>query len=72
MNQEQFDELQQQLERIGHLGEILDSDGQIEPTERSVQKVETEYRDSSDADKHRFAQALTLMDLAEKYQEELK
>ena len=71
MNLEHFNKLQQQLEAAGHLGEILDSDGTIKPTESAIQKVETQYRDSSDADQHRFAQAQTLMDLAEKYQAEL-
>ena len=71
MNLEQFNKLQQQLVAAGHLGEILDSDGKIKPTLSAIQKVSRLYRDSSDADKKRFAQAQTLMDLAEEYQAEL-
>ena len=61
----------QQLRASGRLQEILDADGNIRPSEKSISQIYRRTPEQSTnqemAERYRLAQALTLMDLAEKY-----
>jgi len=61
----------QQLRASGRLQEILDADGNIRPSEKSICQIYRRTPEQSTnqemAERYRLAQALTLMDLAEKY-----
>ncbi len=61
----------EQLEATGRIHEITDVDGKIQPSEKSLETIAVDHPDADDAEKWRLAQADTLMDLAEKYENEL-
>ena len=67
MDIEQFKKLAAQMQKAGHMQEILGSDGKIEPSKAAIQHVKRESGDADDAEMWRLAQAQTLIELAEKY-----
>ena len=70
MDKTQFEKLLEQLDKSGRIKEILTPDGTIKPSKHACERIEAEYPDVSDAEKHRLSQAATIMELAQKYQSE--
>lgn len=66
-----FSQLYQQLESTGRINEILDVNGEIQPSSSNIRKVQSEHPKSSLGEKWQMAQTQTLYDLVEKYQSEL-
>ena len=72
VDMEQLLRIREQLNRSGRIREILDDDGKILPSQSAVEQVAREHAGESVAEMYGLAQCLTLLELAEKYREELK
>ena len=68
---EHLTQLYRQLEESKRINEILDVNGEIQPSSSSIRQVETDHARQSLAEKWQMAQTQTLLDLAAKYQSEL-
>ena len=68
----QFAKIYKQLEQSKRIHEILDVNGEIQPTSTSIRKVQADHAGKSLAEKWHLAQTHTLLELAEKYQSDLK
>jgi hypothetical protein len=63
--------IREQLNRSGRIREILDGEGKILPSPSAVEQVAREHAGESVAEMYSLAQCLTLLELADKYREEL-
>ena len=72
VDMEQLLRIREQLNRSGRIREILDDEGKILPSPSAVEQVAREHAGESVAEMYGLAQCLTLLELAEKYREELK
>ena len=63
--------IRQQLNRSGRISEILDDEGKILPSQRAMEQVAREHADKMEFERYGLAQCLTLLELADKYREEL-
>jgi hypothetical protein len=63
--------IREQLNRSGRIREILDDEGMIRPSPSAMELVAREHAGESDVEKHCLAQCLTLLELADKYRDEL-
>jgi len=63
--------IREQLDRSGRIREILDDEGKVLPSPGAMERVEHEHAGKSEAERYGLAQCLTLLELAEKYREEL-
>ena len=68
---EHLTQLYKQLEQSRRIKEILDVNGEIQPSSSSIRKVQSEHAKKSLGEKWQMAQTQTLLDLAAKYQSEL-
>jgi hypothetical protein len=71
VDMEQLLRIRKQLNRSGRISEILDDEGKILPSQSAMEQVTREHAGGSDAEKYGLAQCLTLLELADKYREEL-
>lgn len=67
---EHFQKLYKQLVDSKRISEILDVNGEIQPSSDSIRKVQIDHSKKSLAEKWQLAQTQTLADLARKYQSE--
>ena len=72
VDMEQLLRIREQLNRSGRIREILDDEGKVLPSQSAMELVEREHAGKSEAERYSLAQVLTLLELADKYQEELK
>jgi hypothetical protein len=63
--------IREQLNRSGRIREILDDEGEVLPSQSAMDLVAREHVSKSDAERYSLAQVLTLLELADKYREEL-
>ena len=63
--------IREQLDRSGRIREILDDEGKVLPSPRAMEQVEREHAGKSEAEKYGLAQCVTLLELADRYREEL-
>ncbi len=71
---EQLLRIREQLDRFGRIREILDDKGKILPSPSALEQVSRDQADESDeseVEKYCQAQCLTLLELANKYRDEL-
>jgi hypothetical protein len=68
---EQLLSIRQQLDRSGRISEILDDEGKILPSPSALDEVAREHASAADFEKYNLAQCLTLLELADKYRDEL-
>ena len=64
--------IREQLNRSGRIREILDDSGKVLPSQSALEQAARDYAGKSDAEKYGLAQCLTLLELADKYRDELK
>jgi len=72
VDMEQLLRIREQLNRSGRIREILDDEGKVLPSQSAMELVGREHAGKSEAERYSLAQVLTLLELADKYQEELK
>jgi hypothetical protein len=72
VDMEQLLRIREQLNRSGRIREILDDEGKVLPSQSAMELVDREHGGKSDAERYGLAQVLTLLELADKYREELK
>jgi hypothetical protein len=72
LDMQQLLKVREQLNRTGRISEILDDEGKILPSQSATERVAREHARESVAEMYGLAQCLTLLELAEKYREELK
>jgi hypothetical protein len=72
LDMERLLRVREQLNRSGRIQEILDDDGKVLPSQSAMREVEREHADKSEAERYSLAQVLTLLDLADKYRDELR
>lgn len=63
--------LYKQLENSRRINEILDVNGEIQPSSGSIRKIQSDHSKKSLGEKWQMAQTQTLLDLAAKYQSEM-
>jgi hypothetical protein len=68
---EQLLRIREQLDRSGWICKILDDEGKVLPSASALEQVEREHAGAADFEKYGLAQCLTLLELADKYREEL-
>jgi hypothetical protein len=71
VDMEQLLRIREQLNRSGRIREILDDEGKILPSPNAMEQVAREHAGGSDVEKYCLAQCLTLLELADKYRDEL-
>ena len=71
VDMEQLLRIREQLDRSGRIREILDDEGKVLPSQSAMELVAREHASKSDAEKYSLAQVLTLLELAQRYREEL-
>lgn len=71
INMEQLKKIRQQLDQTGRIGEVLNEEGKIRPSSAAMELVERESSDKPEWEKYSLAQCLTLLELADKYRDEL-
>ena len=72
VDMEQLLRVREQLNRSGRIREILDDEGKILPSQSAMELVAREHAGESDVERYCLAQCLTLLELADKYREDLK
>jgi len=72
VDMEQLLRIREQLDRSGRIREILDDEGKVLPSRSAKDLVAREHAGKSEAERYSLAQVLTLLELADKYREELK
>jgi hypothetical protein len=72
LDMEQLLRVREQLNRSGRIREILDDEGKILPSQSAMELVAREHAGESDVERYCLAQCLTLLELADKYREDLK
>ena len=70
-NMEHFRKIFRQLKASNRIQEILDVNGEIQPSSRSIRKIKAKHSKESPAEQWQMAQTQTLIDLALSYQSEL-
>jgi hypothetical protein len=68
---DQLQKIRQQLDESGRIREILDDAGLIRPSANALGQVAREHAGETAAERYGVAQCLTLLELANKYREEL-
>ena len=71
VDMEQLLKIRQQLNRSGRISEILDDEGKIRPSQSAMEQVAREHAGKLEFERYGLAQCLTLLELADKYREEL-
>jgi hypothetical protein len=71
LDMEKLLKLRQQLDKSGRIREILDNEGKIRSSPSAMKQAAREHAGKSAAEKYSLAQCLTLLELADKYREEL-
>ncbi len=71
VDMQQLLRIRKQLDRSGRICEILDDEGTILLSPSAVEQVAREHTGESVAEMYGLAQCLTLLELADKYREEL-
>jgi hypothetical protein len=71
VDMKQLLKVREQLDRSGRVREILDDEGKVLPSPGAMEQAEREQAGKSEAEKYGLAQCLTLLELADKYREEL-
>jgi hypothetical protein len=72
VDMEQLLKIGEQLNRSGRIREILDDEGKILPSQSTMELVAREHAGGSEVERYGQAQCLTLLELADKYREDLK
>ena len=71
LDMQQLLKIREQLNKSGRIHEILDGQGKIRPSQSALEQVARQHADASNAEKYGLAQCLTLLELADKYRDEL-
>jgi hypothetical protein len=71
VDMEQLLKIREQLNRSGRIREILDDEGKILPSPSTLELVAREHAGESEVERYCLAQCLTLLELADKYRDEL-
>jgi hypothetical protein len=64
--------IREQLNKSGRIREILDAEGKILPSQSALELVAREHPGAPEFERYGLAQCLTLLELADKYPEDLK
>jgi hypothetical protein len=68
---DQLQKIREQLDQSGRIREILDHEGKIRPSPSALELVAREHPDKPEYERYGLAQCLTLLELADKYPDEL-